>query len=182
MYRSVYNHRLNVVCNWLLKRTIDVARQLGPEQVWADEAMASWLWDRDNLSLRAFLANDDVRTTYHLSRWRDEAPPELRDPCIRLLDRRLLKARDVRHLSTSERLQLLARAQRQAHRAGLDPEGCCALLQGQTRGYHPYRSGLRLWDGQHLAALEEHSKLVHTLTLQEPWAWLVIPKEVEETL
>ncbi len=182
MYRSVYNHRLNVVCNWLLKRTIDLARQLGPEQVWADETMASWLWNKENLTLGGFMANDDVRTTYHLSRWRDEAPPELRDPCARLLDRQLLKAVDVRHLSTPERLQLLAQAQRQAHRAGIDPEGCCALLQGQTRGYDPYRSGLRLWDGQHLAALEERSKLVHTLTLQEPWAWLVVPKEVEETL
>jgi len=182
MYRSVYNHRLNVVCNWLLKRAIDLARQLGPEQVWADEAMAAWLWNKENLTLSRFLANDDVRTTYHLSRWRDDAPPELRDPCTRLLDRQLLKAMDVRHLSTPERLQLLAQAQRQAHKAGIDPEGCCALLQGQTRGYDPYRSGLRLWDGEQLAALEEHSKLVHTLTLQEPWAWLVIPKQVEETL
>ncbi|MFM7464627.1 MAG: HD domain-containing protein [Cyanobium sp.] len=181
MYRSVYNHRLNVVCNWLLKRTIDLARQLGPEQVWADKTMACWLWNKENLTLRGFLANDDVRTTYHLSRWRDEAPPQLRDPCTRLLDRQLLKAIDVRHLSTPQRLHLLAQAQRQALRAGIDPEGCCALLQGQTRGYDPYRSGLRLWDGQHLAALEGRSKLVHTLTLQEPWAWLVVPKEVEET-
>jgi HD superfamily phosphohydrolase len=181
MYRSVYNHRLNVVCNWLLKRAIDVARQLGPEQVWADEAMATWLWNKENLTLSRFLANDDVRTTYHLIRWREDAPAELRDPCTRLLDRQLLKAMDVRHLSTAERLQLLAQAQGQAHKAGIDPEGCCALLQGQTRGYDPYRSGLRLWDGQHLAALEEQSKLVHTLTLQEPWAWLVIPKQVEET-
>jgi hypothetical protein len=41
---------------------------------------------------------------------------------------------------------------------------------------------LRLWDGQRLSALEEHSKLVHTLTHQEPWAWLVVPKQVEEAL
>lgn len=182
MYRSIYNHRLNVVSNWLLKRAIDVARQLGPQQVWADGAMATWIWNKEALTLEGFLANDDVRTTYHLSRWRDDAPAALRDPCNRLLDRQLLKAMDVRHLSTPERLQLLARAQRQAQLAGMDPEGCCALLQGQTRGYDPYRSGLRLWDGHQLAALEEHSKLVHTLTLQEPWAWLVVPKQVEESL
>ena len=30
MYRSVYNHRLNVVCNWLLEKLILTARQLGP--------------------------------------------------------------------------------------------------------------------------------------------------------
>jgi HD superfamily phosphohydrolase len=182
MYRSIYNHRLNVVCNWLLKRVVEVARQLGPQQVWADTTMATWLWQKEDLSLTSFLANDDVRTTYHLSRWREEGPTELSDPCTRLLDRQLLKAVDVRHLATPERLQLLAQAQRDAHRVGLEPEGCCALLQGQTRGYDPYRSGLRLWDGQQLAALEEHSKLVRTLALHEPWAWLVVPKQVERTL
>jgi HD superfamily phosphohydrolase len=183
MYRSVYNHRLNVVCNWLLKRVIDVARQLGPQQVWADEVMATWLWNKETLTRTSFLANDDVRTMYHLSRWReDAAPPELGDPCARLLDRQLLKAMDVRHLPTPERLQLLAQAQRKAHQVGMDPDGCCALLQGQTRGYDPYMSGLRLWDGQRLSALEEHSKLVHTLTHQELWAWLVVPKQVEEAL
>ena len=46
MYRSVYNHRLNVVCNWLLERLVRTARQLGPDQVWADAVMARWLWSR----------------------------------------------------------------------------------------------------------------------------------------
>jgi HD superfamily phosphohydrolase len=182
MYRSVYNHRLNVVCNWLLKRVIEVARQLGPHQVWADGPMEMWLWNKEELTLARFLANDDVRTTYHLSRWREEGPPELSDPCGRLLDRRLLRAVDVRHLPTPERLRLLAHAQREAQQAGLEPEGCCTLLQGQTRGYDPYKSGLRLWDGQQLAALEDRSRLVHTLTSQEPWAWLLYPKQVEERI
>ena len=31
MYRSVYNHRLNVMCNWLLERLIQEARHLGPD-------------------------------------------------------------------------------------------------------------------------------------------------------
>lgn len=182
MYRSVYNHRLNVVSNWLLKRAIEVARRLGPQQVWADGPMADWLWRADTLSLASFLANDDVRTVYHLCRWREEGPAELRDPCERLLDRRLLKALDVRHLSATERLELLALAQREAQRAGLNPEGCCALQQGHTRGYDPYRRGLRLWDGQKLEALEARSRLIQSLTSQEPWAWLLHPKEVEVPL
>lgn len=45
MYRSVYNHRLNGVCNWLLRYTIQVARRLGPQRVWADKTMSRWLWD-----------------------------------------------------------------------------------------------------------------------------------------
>jgi HD superfamily phosphohydrolase len=182
MYRSVYNHRLNVVCNWLLKRAIEVARRLGPHQVWADGPMADWLWRAEDLSLTSFLANDDVRTLYHLCRWREEGPAELRDPCERLLDRRLLKALDVRHLSTTERLELLAHARREAQAAGLNPEGCCALQQGHTRGYDPYRSGLRLWDGQKLEALEARSRLIQSLTSQEPWAWLLHPKEVATSL
>lgn len=182
MYRSVYNHRLNVVCNWLLKRTIEVARRLGPQQVWADGPLADWLWRAEDLSLASFLANDDVRTLYHLCRWREEGPAELRDPCERLLDRRLLKALDVRHLSTTERLELLAHARRESQAAGLNPEGCCALQQGHTRGYDPYRSGLRLWDGQKLEALEARSRLIQSLTSQEPWAWLLHPKEVATSL
>ena len=182
MYRSVYNHRLNVVSNWLLKRAIAVARRLGPQRVWADGPMADWLWRADDLSLANFLANDDVRTVYHLCRWQEEGPPDLRDPCERLLNRRLLKALDVRHLSPTERLELLAHAQREARRADLNPEGCCALEQGHTRGYDPYRSGLRLWDGQKLEALEARSRLIQSLTSQEPWAWLLHPKEVETTL
>ncbi|MFN9631334.1 MAG: HD domain-containing protein [Cyanobacteriota bacterium] len=182
MYRSVYNHRLNVVCNWLLKQAIEVARRLGPHQVWADGPMAEWLWRPKDLSHTGFLANDDVRTLYHLIRWREDGPQDLRDPCERLLERRLLGALDVRHLSATERLELLAHAQREAQQAGLNPEGCCALQQGQTRGYDPYRSGLRLWDGERLEALEARSRLVQSLTIQEPWAWLLHPKEVEAEL
>jgi HD superfamily phosphohydrolase len=182
MYRSVYNHRLNVVCNWLLKRAVHVAREYGPEHVWADGTMADWLWRPHDLSLTSFLANDDVRTLYHLTRWGEEGPEELRDPCQRLLHRRLLKALDVRHLSATERLELLAQAQREALRVGLNPDGCCALQQGHTRGYDPYRSGLRLWDGEKLEAVETRSRLIQSLTNQEPWAWLLHPKEVETTL
>ncbi len=62
MYRSVYNHRLNVVCNWLLERLVQLVRDLGPREVWADEVMAQWLWQADQIDLDLFLANDDVRT------------------------------------------------------------------------------------------------------------------------
>ena len=51
MYRSVYNHRLNVVSTWLLCRVIATARHLGPDQVWADATMARWLWDPRSLEI-----------------------------------------------------------------------------------------------------------------------------------
>ena len=182
MYRSVYNHRLNVVCNWLLIQAISTARRFGPDRVWADKTMAAWLWDLDNLSLDDFLANDDIRCAYHLMRWREEADDELAEPCRRLLDRQLLKATDVSTMAPAARLELLAEARQLTQRAGLVADRCCGLQQSQNRGYHPYKGGLRLWDGQRLEALEKRSELVRTLTRPLENAWLIHPREVSSAL
>jgi HD superfamily phosphohydrolase len=182
MYRSVYNHRLNVVCNWLLTRCIAVARQLGPQRVWADAVMADWLWHPNDLNLESFLGNDDQRTGYHLQRWSEEGPEDLQELCRRLLDRRLLRASDVSQLSRERRLELLAVARRLSEAAGLKPDLCCGLESQQNRGYHPYRGGLRLWDGQHLMALEQRSALVRSLSQASESAWLIHPAEVTSAL
>ena len=182
MYRSVYNHRLNVVCNWLLNQAIATARRLGPKRVWADQVMGRWLWHCDALDLDSFLANDDIRTGYHLMRWMEEGPAELQDPCGRLLERRLLKATDVSHCSPAERLELLAAARQLSEAEGLSAETSCGLQQRQSRGYHPYKGGLRLWDGERLQALEQRSSLVQSLTIAVELAWLIHPGEVAPKL
>ena len=182
MYRSVYNHRLNVVCNWLLNQAIATARRLGPSQVWADPVMARWLWEPRDLDLASFLANDDIRTGYHLTRWMEEGPEDLADPCGRLLERRLLKATEVSHLSHQERLQVLAEAGQLAEEVGFAAERSCGLQQRQSRGYHPYKGGIRLWDGQNLQALEQRSNLVQSLTHPVELAWLIHPAEVAPRL
>jgi HD superfamily phosphohydrolase len=178
MYRAVYNHRLSVVANWLLQRLVTVARTLGPGRVWADETMARWLWQPEALDLESFLANDDLRTGYHLLRWREEGEAELADPCRRLLDRQLLRAVDVGGLRPEERLELLAETRALAERAGLAPDGCCGLHQRQSRGYLAYKGGLRLWDGERLEALEQRSALVRSLSERLEMAWLIHPAEV----
>ena len=182
MYRSVYNHRLNVVCNWLLHQAIAAARRLGPERVWADRVMARWLWHSQDLDLETFLANDDIRTGYHLMRWMEEGPAELQDPCRRLLERRLLKATDVSHVEPGRRLELLAAARQLSETEGLNAETSCGLQQRQSRGYHPYKGGLRLWDGEHLQALEQRSALVQSLAMPVDLAWLIHPAEVAPKL
>jgi HD superfamily phosphohydrolase len=182
MYRTVYNHRLNVVSTWLLRRAVSVARRLGPSGVWADATMARWLWQSEALELADFLANDDLRSGYHLLRWREEGPAELADPCRRLLERRLLRALDVSELEQARRLELLAEAQRLSRTAGLLPEGCCGLQQRRSLGYDAYRGGLRLWDGDRLQALEQRSELVRSLTSRQEMAWLIHPAEVSPPL
>ena len=182
MYRTVYNHRLNVVCNWLLRQAIARARALGPSRVWADPVMARWLWEPEGLDLRTYLANDDIRTAYHLQHWLESGPPDLADPCRRLLERRLLKATAVSHLNSTRRLELLAEARRLAEAEGFCPEVSCGLQQRQSRGYHAYKSGLRLWDGERLEALEQRSPLVQSLAAPVEWAWLIHPAEVAPKL
>ncbi len=183
MYRSLYNHRLNVVCNWLLTQTIQLARRLGPAGgVHTDAVMAEWLWRPESLDLETYLANDDLRTGYHLIRWREAGPADLQELCGRLLDRRLLRASDVSHLEAGHRLELLALAQKLSEAAGLKPSLCCALQQRQNRGYDPYKGGLRLWDGESLAALEDRSPLVASLVKPVELAWLIHPPEVSEPL
>ncbi len=182
MYRSVYNHRLNVVCNWLLNQAVATARRLGPELVWADRVMNRWLWHPGDLDLPTFLANDDIRTGYHLMRWMEEGPVELQAPCRRLLERRLLKATDVSHCDPAQRLELLAAARQLCAAAGLNAETSCGLQQRQSRGYHPYKGGLRIWDGEHLQALEQRSALVQSLTVPVELAWLIHPAEVAPKL
>ena len=182
MYRSVYNHRLNVVCNWLLNQAIATARRLGPGAVFADAVMDQWLWQREHLDLATFLANDDVRTGYHLQRWAEDGPEELADPCRRLLLRQLLKATDVSGVDQGERLELLAEARRLSEQQGLVSDRCCGLQQRQSRGYHAYKGGLRLWDGEQLEALEQRSPLVQTLCQASELAWLIHPAEVAAPL
>jgi hypothetical protein len=182
MYRSVYNHRLNMVCNWLLSQTVATARRLGPGQVEADAVMARWLWQPEQLGDDDFLANDDLRTGYHLLRWREQGPAGLRTLCGRLLDRRLLKASDVSGLAPAQRLELLALARRLCQAQGLEAELHCGLHQLQSRGYHPYKGGLRLWDGRNLSALEQSSALVRSLIQPVQIAWLIHPSEVSGPL
>ena len=161
---------------------IRLARELGPDQVWTDSTMRCWLWSAHELDLEAYLANDDLRTGYHLLRWREEAPRPLADLCDRFLNRRLLKALDVDSLSKEKQLECLALARGLAEAKGLDPSLSCGLRHQQLHGYHPYRGGLRLWNGQQLQALEQSSALVKSLSKPVSTSWLIYPKQISQEL
>ena len=85
-------------------------------------------------------------------------------------------------MDSSKQLELLAKAQTYAEKAGLDPGMCCGLRHHQIRGYHPYRGGLRLWDGHSLQALEQCSPLVNSLAIPSESAWLIHPGEIATEL
>tara|TARA_B100000965_G_scaffold328099_1_gene291074 strand:+ start:332 stop:1591 length:1260 start_codon:yes stop_codon:yes gene_type:complete len=182
MYRSVYNHRLNEVCNWLLEQIIKTARKLGPKKLWADKHMSEWLWNHEGMSVESFLSNDDIITGYHIYKWQESCSNNLSNLCKRFIHRNLLKALNTSSFSLEIRLEALAKARILSEKYCIDPDITCGLREQIIKSYHPYKNGLRLWDGNKLEALEKASPLVERLIEPNQSSWLIYPKEIENEL
>ena len=182
MYRSVYNHRLNEVCNWLLEQIITTARKLGPKGLWTDNHMSEWLWNYKEMSTDSFLYNDDIITGYHIQKWQDSSSKNLANLCRRFINRNLLKALNISSFSLENRLEVLAKARRLSEKYSIEPDISCGLREQIVKSYHPYKYGLRLWDGNKLEALEKLSPLVERLIEPNQSSWLIYPKEIENEL
>ena len=182
MYRSVYNHRLNEVCNWLLEQIIKTARKLGPDLLWTDNHMSEWLWNHQNMSLENFLSNDDIITGYHIYKWQESSSNNLSKLCKRFINRNLLKALNVSSFTLEARLESLSKARILSEKYCIEPDISCGLREQIVKSYHPYRFGLRLWDGDNLEALEKVSPLVDRLIEPNQSSWLIYPKEIENEL
>jgi len=182
MYRSIYNHRLNEVCNWLLEQIIKTARKLGPNKLWADKSMSEWLWNHKDMSLDSFLSNDDIVTGYHIHKWQESSSNNLSNLCKRFIHRNLLKAFNISSFSLEFRLEALAKARKLSEKYFIEPDIACGLREQIVKSYHPYKYGLRLWDGDKLEALEKASTLVDRLIEPNQSSWLIYPKEIENEL
>ncbi len=182
MYRSVYNHRLNEVCNWLLEQIIHIARKIGPKKLWADKNMSEWLWNHEEMSLESFLSNDDIVTGYHIHQWQDSGFDSLSALCSRFINRNLLKALNISSFCLEVRLEALSQARILSEKHCIEPDISCGLREQIVKSYHPYKYGLRLWDGENLQALEKVSPLVERLIEPNQSSWLIYPKEIESEL
>ena len=182
MYRSVYNHRLNEVSNWLLEQIINTARKIGQNAIFADKAMGEWLWNHEKMSVESFLSNDDIITGYHIHRWQNSSSSNLSNLCRRFIHRDLLKAFNISSFSLEIRLEALAKARKISEKNLIEPDISCGLREQIVKSYHPYKYGLRLWDGYKLEALEKASPLVERLIEPNQSSWLIYPKEIESEL
>ena len=182
MYKSVYNHRLNEVSNWLLEKIIQLAIQLGPNIVWTDSHMKKWLWNKSAIDIDTFLANDDVLINYHLSKWKEGNEKNLSFLCSRYINRELFKSIEIESLNNENQLKALSIARSISKKIGFDPDLSCGIRKQKLYGYHPYKGGLRIWDGQNLKALEEESMLVKSLIIPYESTLLIHEKEVHEKL
>ena len=182
MYKSVYNHRLNEVSNWLLERIFNLATELGPKKIWADHHMKKWLWNKNDINLETFLANDDVLVNYHLFNWNEGDERTLSYLCSRYINRNLFKSIDIQNLSNENQLKSLSIARKLSIELGFDPDISCGIRKQKIYGYHPYKGGLRVWDGINLEALENESILVKSLIRPAESTLLIHEKEVHQKL
>jgi HD superfamily phosphohydrolase len=182
MYAQVYNHPKNVAATWVLDRAFHRAKALlAQQQLAADETVSAWLTqDCNQLSLQHYLNADDGVFFYHLQRWQQHCDPILADLCRRFVDRDLLKALDISHLSPARQQQFLQTV-RQNLPPHLSPSDYAGLRTTLSRGYTLYQRGIKLAVNTGLQEISQRSPLIQTLT--QPWqrSWLLYPREIDPT-
>ena len=144
--------------------------------------MSEWLWNYEEMSLESFLSNDDIVTGYHIHKWKDSSYSNLSKLCRRFIHRNLLKALNISSFTLETRLEALAKARILSEKYCIEPDISCGLREQIVKSYHPYKYGLRLWDGDKLQALEKVSPLVERLIEPNQSSWLIYPKEIENEL
>ena len=180
MYAQVYNHPKNLAATWILQRAFQRAREcFAAGKIVADATMIAWLQHPEiSLSLRDYLAADDIVFTYHLQQWQQDQDLLLADLCRRFVERHLLKARDISVLSESDRAELLMKTRQKVSDEGYTPEVYCGLTQSHSRGYTLYQRGIKIWvDGQPID-IKNLSPVVEPLTHTYQRTWLLHPAEV----
>ena len=173
MYRTIYNHRINEICSWILENIFSKIRKESSD-IWMDKCLRNWIFDPKSLDFKDFLANDDIRLNYHLYKWKDEAPEPISTLCEMFINRNLLKASNVSFLSNIKKLELLAFARKKSEEHNFDSTLFCGLKEKKFNGFES-NNALRVWDGHLLRDLNTESELIQTLIKNKKTSLLFYP-------
>ena len=179
MYRTIYNHRINEICSWILEKIIYQIRNDFNKSIWIDSCMKNWIFNPKELDFDNFLANDDIRLYYHLNKWKDEGPESLSKLSNMFLDRNLLKASDITFLSNIKKLELLAYVKKKCEDNNFDSSLFCGIKEKHFNGFETNNS-LKIWDGNLLSPLQNASALIKTLTQSYENTLLIYPECIKE--
>ena len=179
MYRTIYNHRINEICSWILEKIIYQIQNDFNKSIWIDSCMKNWIFNPKELDFDNFLANDDIRLYYHLNKWKDEGPESLSKLSNMFLDRNLLKASDITFLSNIKKLELLAYVKKKCEDNNFDSSLFCGIKEKHFNGFETNNS-LKIWDGNLLSPLQNASALIKTLTQSYENTLLIYPECIKE--
>ena len=179
MYRSIYNHRINEICSWILEKIISVVKNKFNQSIWIDRVMKKWIFNKKDLDFDDFLANDDIKLFYHLNRWKEDDSGSLSILCKMFLDRNLLKASDITFLSNIKKLELLAQIKKKCDDNNLDSSLFCGIKEKRFNGFETNNS-LKIWDGNFLSPPQSASALITTLSKSQENSLLIYPSCIKE--
>ena len=181
MYRTIYNHRINEICTWILESIFKIIRCEFNNKIWIDECLNSWIFSPQKLDVKNFLSNDDIKLYYHLHKWKDEAPKPISTLCEMFMNRKLLKAVNINFLNNIDKLELLAFARQRTAKFNIDPNLFCGITEKKFNGFESNNS-LKVWDGNSLKELEKESQLIKILIQNQENSLLIYPPCIHEDI
>ena len=185
MYRTIYNHRINEITNWILEKIIYTIKNNFSENIWIDKCLYKWIFTPKDLQIKDFLANDDITLYYHLMKWKSTSIEPLTTLCTMFLDRKLLKSSDITFMNNIQKLELLAFARQECQDNNYDPDIFCGIKERSFKGFESNNS-LNIWDGKYQKTLDNYSILIKTLMFSNESALIIYPtiirKEIEDKI
>jgi len=193
MYAQVYNHPKNIAAAWGLNQAFRRARELYQAgQLKTDATMAAWFSPHesqagDSLAIEHYLAADDNVFNYHLQCWQQAGSgpshyhqdPLLADLCHRYVNRRLFKAIALPERPQQAQAALLAKIHGLLEQHGLSPAHYAGLEVAFSRGYQPYKEGIRVQTETGSREIGELSPLIRALVQTHQTTWLIYPTLIE---
>ena len=181
MYRTIYNHKINEISTWILKKIIHIIKHNLENQIWLDDSLYKWIFSPSKVDFDDFIRIDDVTFYYHLIRWKDESFEPLSTLCKMFIDRNLLKASDISFLNKMDRLEILGFARKLCETNNYDPEIFCGIKERSFKGFAS-NNALKIWDGTFQNSLEKSSSLIETLMQSKESSLIIYPGNIKNEI
>lgn len=186
MYRQVYQHRVLLAADQIVKTLVKRARDLGDTLEFADPTMKAVLRAKHpkELSLEQIFWLREGWWRYHLQQWSASSDSILSDLADRVLHRRLFKT--IRLRTTDDEITLVAAARAAAQKAGLDPEYYVHVASAMDVHTSDSAQSLQVaLDDGSVRTVGESDPLFQALVQEEAAyrkRWMALPEEVKITL
>ncbi len=181
MYRTIYNHRINVISTWILEKIIFTIKDNFEKKIWIDNSLHKWIFSSQNLDFDDFIKNDDITFYYHLIKWKDESFEPLSKLCKMFIDRDLLRASDISFLNKVDRLNILAFAKKLCEKNNYDSEIFCGIKERSFKGFES-NNAFKIWDGTYQNSLECSSELIKTLVKSREISLIIYPNLIKSEI
>lgn len=144
MYLQIYQHKKNLVCDFLLRKIINRAKEALPKNI--SNALYEWLNVEgktiEKIKVDSFLQIDDYSLTTYIQNWANDSGVDkiLKDLSNSFISRKLFKALELRKEVNEDKInEVLEKIKPIATNKGLDSNYYFGIEQSGTKPYEPYK-------------------------------------------